>query len=165
MKCAPVVRWWAILAVTAAVCAQEGVVAQTPEQHAVAIAKGHTLFYKSLNTYTEEATLTYTFRGKAQGIDLSQRNHSTVLRCAFVRGKGFALESSDTALFVSADSLTLYRPLQSQYQVRKVKSEATLDDILQAVDPLFRKIRWYPPLVGIFAKGDSPQSLVPEITA
>jgi thiol-disulfide isomerase/thioredoxin len=164
MKGLIVGRWWLILAVAAVVCAQQGAVAQTPEQYAAAIAKGHTLFYKSLNTYTEEATVTYTFRGKVQGMDLSQRNHSTILRFAFVRGKGFALESSDTALFVSADSLTLYRPLQSQYQVRKIKSEPTLDDLLQAVDPVFRKIRWYPPLVGIFAKGDSPQSLVPEIT-
>ena len=157
-------RWWPILAITAAVCAQEGVVAQTPEQYAAAIAKGHTLFYKTLNTYTEEASVTYTFRGKVQGMDLSQRNHSAILRFAFVRGKGFALESSDTALFVSGDSLTLYRPIQSQYQVRKIKSEPTLDDLLQAVDPAFRKIRWYAPLVGIFGKGDKPQSLVPEIT-
>jgi cytochrome c biogenesis protein CcmG/thiol:disulfide interchange protein DsbE len=164
MKGLTVGRWWPVFAMSVVLCAQQHAVAQTPEQYAAAIAKGHTLFYRTLNTYTEEATLTYTFRGKVQGMDLSRRNHSSILRCAFVRGKGFALESSDTALFVSADSLTLYRPLQSQYQVRKIKSEPTLDDFLQAVDPVFRKIRWYPPLIGIFAKGDSPQSLVPEIT-
>jgi thiol-disulfide isomerase/thioredoxin len=168
MKCPFVARWWPILAVTAVLCAQQGAVAQTPEQYAAAIAKGHTLFYKTLNTYTEEASVTYTFRGKVQGMDLSQRSQSTILRFAYIRGKGFALESTDTALFVSGDSLTIYRPIQSQYQVRKIKSEPTLDDLLQAVDPAFRpafrKIRWYPPLVGIFAKGDKPQSLVPEIT-
>jgi len=164
MKYPFVGRWWPILVVTAVLCAQQGGVAQT----VAAIAKGHTLFYKTLNTYTEQATLTYTFRGKVQGMDLSQRSQSTILRFAYIRGKGFALESTDTALFVSADSLVLYRPLQSQYQVRKIKSEPTLDDLLQVVDPAFRpafrKIRWYPPLVGIFAKGDKPQSLAPEIT-
>jgi thiol-disulfide isomerase/thioredoxin len=157
-------RWWPILAVTVVLCGQPHSVAQTPDQYAAAIAKGHTLFYKTLSTYTEEASLTYTFRGKVQGMDLSQRSHSTILRFAYVRGKGFALESTDTALFVSGDSLILYRPMQSQYQVRKVKSEPSLDGLLQAVDPPFRKIRWYAPLVGIFAKGNKPESLVPEIT-
>ena len=164
MNCPIVARWWPILVVTAVLSAQQGGVAQTPEQYAAAIARGHTLFYKTLNTYTEEASVTYTFRGKVQGMDLSQRSHSSLLQFAYIRGKGFALESKDTALFVSGDSLIVYRPIQSQYQVRKIKSEPTLDDLLQAVDPAFRKIRWYAPLVGIFAKGDKPQSLVPEIT-
>ena len=134
------------------------------ERLAAPIAKSFRLYYKSLRTCAEEAILTFDFQGQVGGVDLSLKNRTGIQRFVFIRDKGFCLETSDTVIYVSDGSLTLYRPMGAQYRVHKIKGELTLDDILQAVGPTFQKIRWQPALLGIFSTGDTPQALIPEIT-
>jgi len=130
---------------------------------AAAIVKSHARSCGTLQTYSEEAILAFDFQDRVAGVDLSERSKTTLLRFVFIRGKGFCLDSTDTALYAANGSLTLYRPLQAQYQLRSIKAEPTLDDVLQAVDPQFRLIRWHPALIGIFGAGDTPQTRIPDI--
>ncbi len=134
------------------------------ERLAAPISKSCRLYYASLRTYAEEAILTFDFQGQVGSVDLSMKNSTVIQRFVFIRDKGFCLDSSDTVIYMSDGSLTLYRPMEAQYRVHKIRSEPTLDDILQAVGPTFQKIRWQPALLGIFSTGDTPQALIPEIT-
>lgn len=108
---------------------------QGTQQLAIAIAKSHALFYKTLQAYTEEATVTHDFQGQAGGVDLAQRSSTGRQRLTFVRGKGFSLESADTALYLNGDSLTLYRPMEGQYIVRKIRNDPSLEDLLEQLGP------------------------------
>jgi thiol-disulfide isomerase/thioredoxin len=137
---------------------------QSTQQLAIAIAKSHALFYRTLQTYTEEATVAYEFQGKVGGVDLAQRSSTGRLRLTFLRGKGFALESTDTALYVDGDSLTLYRPMEGQYVVRKIRNDPSLEDLLEQLDPPLRIVRWHPAILGLFGKAGPQGTVVPEVT-
>jgi cytochrome c biogenesis protein CcmG, thiol:disulfide interchange protein DsbE len=138
--------------------------AQTTEQLAAAILRGHTLFYKTTKTLSEVVLIEYTYRGRSQNMDLSQRNTTSAMHFVFIRGKGFCLEANDTAIYVYGDSLTVYRPMQAQYQVFGISKDLSLKELLANLDPCFQAIRWDPTIIGILGKGDTLQTLVPEIT-
>jgi thiol-disulfide isomerase/thioredoxin len=142
---------------------QTALAAGEADRLAAAIVKSHARSYAALQTYCEEAILAFDFQGRVGGVDLSQRSKTARLRFVFIRGKGFCLESTDTVVYAVNGSLTLYRPLQAQYQLRTIKADPTLDDVLQAVAPEFRLMRWHPALIGIFGAGDTPQTRIPDI--
>jgi thiol-disulfide isomerase/thioredoxin len=159
------VRLFCAIVISSAILAQRqaALAAGEADRLAAAVVKSHARSYGALQTYYEEAVLAFDFQGRVGGVDLSQRSRTTPLRFVFVRGKGFCLESTDTALYAVNGSLTLYRPVQAQYQLRSIKAEPTLDDVLQAVDPEFRMVRWHPALIGILGAGDTPQTRIPDI--
>ena len=137
---------------------------QNTQPLAVAIAKSHALFYRTLQAYTEEATVTHDFQGQAGGVDLAQRSSTGRQRLTFVRGKGFSLESTDTALYLNGDSLTVYRPMEGQYVVHKIRNDPSLEDLLEPLDPPFRTIRWHPAILGLFGRAGPQGTAVPEVT-
>ena len=119
--------------------------------------------YQSLDSYTEEAVITYEFHGRLQGRDLSLQNHSGRIRLDWIRGHGFRLTSRDTILYLQKSTLTIYRPVEGQYVTRTLNGTPTFEGILDAAGPTFRQLRLHPALSGLLAKGNNPTEWVPDV--